>query len=413
MISEGSLIDDRLQILGPCPWWSEAARSGRLAVDGAERPVAIVLGPEVDDPDAVGRARERASAWLGLREPGVLPLLEVLGAEGRVAWVYEACDGVSASALLAVGEGAHLRVGTEIVAACAEVLERQHGSGRSHPGLAGDDVIVDPDGAVLVAGFVGPFAQAPVHRDPRGVDDAASTVWRLGVLLAELLTGAPPMPAADAAGHELMVRRLLVRIMSRPGPMLPDRFGDWLRGMLAWDVDQRPLLPRIGPALRELAGLLPPPDLVALGARVPELRVNPAPLLGAPGSATDPAIARWLQADLRPDTPSPTERTVERTEEASWGDLNDADDVTALSADGDPPSRVPPPPEHGAIPVQVGPPPEAVPKPRSRRLPQELFDRPEAREPTDSGERRRWQQAGGAAAVLLLVAVGLVWYLWS
>ncbi|MEZ4234895.1 MAG: hypothetical protein R3F59_01765 [Myxococcota bacterium] len=145
--------------------------------------------------------------------------------------------------------------------------------------------------------------------------------------------------------------------------------------------------------------------------------VLPEPVLTDPPEPPEPLVASETTAGaarwLRPQ-PSDTPSGVERTVEASWGDLSDSDDVTAISSDGDPPVRVVPPPEHGAIPVHVGPPPEAVPKRRSR-LPEELFDRPSrpSAPVAVDPDRSRRAQATPAAALLLVVAAFLVWYLWS
>ncbi|MEZ4234894.1 MAG: hypothetical protein R3F59_01760 [Myxococcota bacterium] len=211
-------------------------------MDGRTVPVAAVLGPEVDAPGAAVRARNRAGAWVGRRDAGVLPLIDVAGAGDRVAWVYEACDGVSAGVLFDSAEAPVPRAAVELVAACAEVLERLHAAGHRHPGPAPDDVIVDPRGEVVLAGFVGPFPQAPMQRDPQAsqAPESAAVVWRLGVLLAELLSGSPPPPPMDHASHEVALQRLMVRVVSQPGPILPERLGDWLRGMLAWTPTTAP-----------------------------------------------------------------------------------------------------------------------------------------------------------------------------
>ncbi|MEQ1504900.1 MAG: hypothetical protein ABMB14_21895 [Myxococcota bacterium] len=238
-------------------------------------------------------------------------------------------------------------------------------------------------------------------------------MWRLGVLLAEILTGGPPAAATDRVAHELMIRRLMIRIMSRPGPMFPERYRDWVAGMLAWDADQRPVLARVAPGLRELAHTLAGPTLASwAGGRIADLRLR---------AERAPRIDPSLELGPAPVTETSTVPPAERTEEASMSESSeplDPDDVTAVSWDGDPPRKlVPPPPERGTIPVQVGPPPEAVTKPL--RLPDELF-RPRRtgsggaatrRDPVTTGwSARTWVPAGLACAVLLTLAVLLGWY---
>jgi hypothetical protein len=367
-----------LEILGPCPWWSEGVRLATYDADGQPRPVAAVLGPELSDAAALQRARTRAAPWVRAAQPGVLPLVAVepvtttstrwgVPSPQRAAWLYEDVGAVSAPHLFGGDVWSH-RVAAELVAAVSDVLEPLAASGRLHPGTGGDDVLVSASGMVYVSGFVSPFARAPAHRPPRGEEDSTAVVWRLGVLLAELLTGAPPTVATDRSSHDLALRRLLIRVMSRPGPVFTERYRDWLVGMLAWDADQRPPLSRVGPALRELAASCPGLDLSVVAARrVPELRR----IAAVPSSASaEPSVE--IVTSTQPPVAGP-----EPTEEATYAST-DLDDVTAVSLDGEPPPSRGPVSEHGILPVHVGPPPEAVVKPV--RLPEGLFrggvDRP-------------------------------------
>lgn len=395
---------ERLQILGPCGWWTEGVRSGRYSASGPDTvPVAVVLGPEVDG-EALERWRERGAPWIGRRTPGVLDLLGVERVERRTAWVYRDFDGVSVGAAIAAGMGPlPLRVAAQLVARCAEILEPLAADGRIHPGPDPSEVLIRADAEVLLAGFVGPFARSPIHRAPGGAEDGSAVVWRLGVLLAEILTGSRPSPAADRVAHELMLRRLLIRIMSRPGPMFPERYRDWLCGMLAWDAEARPLLSRVAPGLRELASVLPSPDLTGwAGRRIPELRGR------APAEPLAP-----MEIPLDSGSTDIALPPAEPTEEVGIPDVPEEDDVTAVSFDGDPPLKWFPPTEHGTIPVQVGPPPEAL--PRLTRLPDELFRTPGPAERTEISDvpidRPRWRIATTIGVLLLALASLLSWYL--
>jgi hypothetical protein len=400
---------DRVELLGPCDWWTSNVRSARwLPAEGEPLDVAVVLGPEVDGA-AIERARERSRPWIGKRQPGVLPLLAVERVGTRAGWLYETFDGVSMGAMLRTLPGPlPQRLAAELVACCAEILEGLPLRGGIHPGLDMDDVLLRADGTVKLAGFVGPFARSPVHRDPKGIEDSATTVWRLGVLLAQLLTGSPPGTATDRVSHELVLRRLLIRIMSRPGPMFPERFRDWQCAMLAWSPEDRPVAARIAPALRELASTLIEPELGSWAReRVPQVRRNPRPL------EPPPPILELTEV--------PPSHAPESTEEATLSEDPIEDDVTAISTDGEPP-RPFAPPERGTIPVHVGPPPEALPKVSS--LPEELFGAPLV--PTDpetpapvsrlelAGETERgWSRVMGVVLALGLVALALAWYLWE
>jgi hypothetical protein len=400
---------ERVELLGPCDWWTSNVRSARWRPsEGESLEAAVLLGPEVDGA-AIERARERSRPWIGKQHPGVLALLAVERVGTRAGWVYEAFDGVSLGAMLRTLPGPlPQRLAAEIVASCAEILETLPLRGGLHPGLDVDDVLLRADGTVKLAGFVGPFAPSPVHRDPKGIEDSPTAVWRLGVLLARLLTGAPPGTTTDRVGHELMLRRLLIRIMSRPGPMFPERFRDWQCAMLSWSPEDRPLIARIGPGLRELAASLAEPELGAWAReRVPQVRLDPRPL------APPPPILELTEV--------PPAHLPERTEEALLSETPIEDDVTAISTDGDPP-RPFAPPEHGTIPVHVGPPPEALSK--VSPLPEELFGAPlvptdpetpapiHRHEPTAEAERG-WSRVMGVVLALGIVAIALGWYLWE
>lgn len=379
-----------------------------MTASGERLDAMVLLGPEVES-DGLVRARERSRRWLGVRRPGVLSLLAVEPVAGRVGWVYQPFDGVSLGALRrALPELPSQRVAAEIVIRCAQISEVLWADGELHPGIDLDDVLIGPDGRVVLAGFVGPFAQSPIHRDPRGTEDSAAAVWRLGVLLAQLLTGAPPTTATDRVSHELMLRRLLIRIMSRPGPGFPERYRDWQCAMLAFSPEDRPILARIAPGLHEIAETLPEPSLASWAQRwVPEIRERPTP--------GEPPL-------LPSDSLEPTEiggaHPSEHTEEAEISEYPQQDDATAISTDGDPP-RPFASPEHGAVPVHVGPPPEAVPK--ITALPEELFGNPlvqtdpdtpagvSAPRPSSDRSRRRLAILFGAA--LVLVALVLFWYI--
>jgi hypothetical protein len=404
-----------LELGRPCGWWSEAVRAVAWQdADGADVPAVALLGPELDE-GALARARDRASPWLARRERGVVPLLGVSDADGRSAWVYGWTEGVSLGLVLAApGDPIPVRAAAELVAACAEVLEGVGPEALHHPGPEPDDVLLLPDGTVRLAGFVGPFARSPARREPHGAEDGAALVWRLGVLLAQALTQAPPPPATDRASHEAMLRRLLIKVMSRPGPTFPGRLRDWLVGMLSWDADERPVLARVGPGLREVASAMPEPGLARwCAAHVLALRARSDH--GDPFRAPEPPLDSSGSIDLPVTKLDQTEDlTLERPVE-SLADPPDIDDTTVISVEGEAPQlpRREWERERGSIPVQVGPPPQAV--PRATRLPEELFaptPPPLPREPSGFDPLAR-RALLGFALFLTVVGVLVSWYLFA
>ncbi|REJ79966.1 MAG: hypothetical protein DWQ36_15800 [Acidobacteria bacterium] len=114
-----------------------------------------------------------------------------------------------------------------VVQHLAEGLEAVHGRDEIHGCLAAANVLLTPVGARLLAVGFGPFqhraaggpAAGWIYRAPEqlpgggGAIGPACDVWALGVLLHELVTGAPPLHSRDglaAAPHDIdeLVARL-------------------------------------------------------------------------------------------------------------------------------------------------------------------------------------------------------------
>ncbi len=356
--------------MGPCGWWAEPARVARwFPESGDPRDVLAWVGPELDHPDHA-RALERAAQWIGRRDEGVLPLLGVVPLEGRTAWLYEPRSALSLGTVLAASpDGLPHRAAIELTARVAEILEGLGPAAVGHPGPEPDHVLLKVDGEVLLAGFTGPSPRSPARREPRGRDDAEALVWRLGVLLAELLTGSPAAPATDRASHETALRRLVIRAMSRPGPAFPDRCRHWLEALLAWEAASRPVLGRVAPGLRDLARGLPGDDLAAwAAATVPPLRARTAGLDSLRPPEPPMHSGAILLPEVRPDQTEEVLRVRPILPQ-------ERDDPTQISTDATPTpvhERTTGLSEHGAIPVGVGPPVEVARK--QPTLPRQLFD---------------------------------------
>ncbi len=333
-------------LTGACGWWAESAHQARWG----DRDVVAWVGPELGpDPHAVERTRERARPWVGLHHEHVLTLLDWLPVDGRPVWLYPPPDGVSAAVLLrSEREGLPLRPAVELCARVATALQSLGVHAASHPGPELHHLLVSPSGRVVLSHLAGPGPRSPARREPRGREDEVAVVWRLGVLLAELLTGQPPQPASDPAAFDSTDRRLAIRLLARPGPTVPAELRTWLSALLAWDPVDRPSLLRVGPGLTALAASLPGPDLAHFtGERVPGLRSR----------AVRPSVPPAAEAA----EPRPAERRSDRTEEVViGGDLLDRDDDTAASVDAEVIDQRRPVSEPGAIPVGVGPPVEVL-----------------------------------------------------
>ncbi len=392
-------------LAGPCPWWADAARQARWG----GREVVAWVGPELgSDPRAESRLRERAAPWIGRDQAPLLPLLDVAVVEGRPVWVYPPPDGVSAATMVRGERDSGLpgRVAIELCARIAASLERLGPDAAAWVGPELFHVLVSPGGRVALSHFAGPGPRTPARREPRGREDEVAVVWRLGVLLAELLTGQPPQPATDPSSHEASTRRLAIRLLSRSGPPLPDAVSTWLAALLAWDPVDRPALVRVAPGLDALAATLPGPDLATWTRdRVPALRSRAAPSAPPPPPPEPPEP----RADDRRD----------HTEEIVVPDpFLDADEDTAVSAESEPSILHRSTPEQGTIPVAVGPPAEVV--RRLRRTPSAALFRDPSASLTDRPAPTAPAPVSRYAALLAVAVIGFgamgvvtAWLLWG
>ncbi|MFT7518815.1 MAG: hypothetical protein ACI9MC_000947 [Kiritimatiellia bacterium] len=369
-----------LELAEPSPAWMGAAHAGHLTLpDGSIQPIVALLGPENTAPDALSRARRAAAVALTLRHPGVLRLCQVAGWNGRVAWCYQDFEGICLSRLGEV-EGAAMpaRAAAEVVAQVAEVLLALGHAGLEHGGPELPDLLLSRTGKVQIAGFAGPFPSSPAMRAPNSDAPEAATVYRLGVLLAILISGASPVAGVDASAHSVTVRRALIRAMSRPGPVLSERYGQWVRGMLAWAPSERPPLSAVPSGLRAVAW-------ATGGAGIAEWSELHVPdvlqqvFARADAIAVEEAEELWAGQVMVVDGPPPRRRALSEeltasrvgypTEEHAVGvprpkPLEDdpTQEATIRPVDmlSEPPSIPPMSVSGSLIPVNIGPPAEVV-----------------------------------------------------
>lgn len=396
----------RLRLEGPHPVWSDTALLATLDEGTAPRPVMAFLGPEHGRSKADPAERAAAYPWIGRKVRGLLPLVEVVAIGPRNAWLYPPIDALGLSHLVDLPDShrAPIRVSAELVAAVAETLHRLGTSAVEHNGPEPSDIAVDPQGQVHLIGFASPWPISPLFRDPAGGNEQEQLVWRLGVLLALLLGGRVPA-VSDRSAHEAMTRRILIRAMSRSGPLFTERYRNWLTGMLAWEADQRPALSAIGPGLREVAESISGADLRTWARSLPERMETIRAELGEAATTVD------TEASYHPWTAEgePTEDLVAppTPDLASMGTLPgiplsafERDEETAESTllSGVMPVG------HGAVepgtmPVGIGPPVAAMKNRPS--LPQGFLEGPEAEEPLPVDH-------GSSAQLIQLALIGLL-----
>ncbi|MEZ4317557.1 MAG: hypothetical protein R3F61_08630 [Myxococcota bacterium] len=384
--------------------WHPSVRRGVL--DEGEGPVDVfaVLAPW--QPSGVARAREQAGRALTLEAPDILRLLDIRGHNQRVAYVYEAVDGIALATLTGPRELGH-RAAAELLAATALSVAKH-----AHPGPEPEDVLLCRDGTTRLANFVRPFPGIGGPRAPGKGSTEATQVYRLGALLAYLLGGPLPTTSTPDA-HEAAVRRAQIRAMSRPGAVFSESYGNWLRALLAWNPADRPPLSRVIDGFGELAGSTAGPTLRETCEE--QFDAWMISLVGSdPEETTLPAD--WDSALAEVVNPLPTAEAGRRTlgDDQVMGDLTAEDDPTVDSELGVVPEYTPPSIiERGSIPVAVGPPAEVAAKRPS--LPDGFLHDPEGEtrthvmsEPEETG-RPAWLIWVGV--VLVGLAVGMAFWL--
>ncbi|MBA2321742.1 MAG: hypothetical protein H0V89_11365 [Deltaproteobacteria bacterium] len=391
---------------GVCPEWTDAARRGWRS--GSE-PVVAIRGP-ADGVAGLERARAAAVGWIGRTGDGVVPLVDVTVAEDRVVWVYPRTHTLAAVHLTGPAEGDLLppKAAAQLIGRIASILV---GLGAEHPGPEPADVLVNTSGDVRLIGFVGPFPSSPEARAPLGASGAPAQVYRLGVLLARLLTGHAPTVGEDVTSHNRRVLRIAARALGRPGEPLPERYREWLIGMLAWEPEHRPPLSAVPGGLPEAAVEATGPGLREWASGQIATRIALLHLSPEPDDAMDLDELPSLTSE---EIPMMREfafgKTAPRME---WADAPPADeDPTAESEAGGVVPQTGLLLESGSIPVLVGPPPEAHRGRPRLSLPNSTFPRSAAaRLPVGA---RGWLVLGlsVSAALALVYGVLLVSAMW-
>lgn len=308
----------------------------------------VIRGPEGADDGSLGRASQRLALLEATHGTMWLPESVQL-TRGHLCWVFPEADVLALSHVLAEGPSQlPLGAAVTVVARVAESLAAAGPIARQHRGPTPYDLLVDPLGRLRLAGFIEPVVTEPAMVDPTGDHGEASLVYRLGVLLSWLATGAPPEVVDDPSDHEAAVRRALIRIMSRPGPVISERFANWFRALRTWEPTERPPLARISEALTQIAEELGTNALLSWATRYvsPMLEANVDEVEDLVTFVTPAAT----QEEERTDPSLPPRglpRLDDHTQESSEaGYLSPRAEARPGGAFG--------------MPVRVGPPPEAV-----------------------------------------------------
>lgn len=348
-----------LHLDGPLRAWHDTAYAAKWTDGPMTQPVMIFLGPEGGSHPA-----QAASEWVGKLSPGLATLQRVVPIRARWATVYPRLHALGLIHLLPKtdSDGIPMRCAAELVAQVAETVHRLGPAGLRHHGPSFQDIGLDAEGQTHLVGFVGLWPPDATLDDPmRGRPDAVM-VWRLGLLLAQLVGGR--VPALDSReNHQAGLRRILIRAMSRQGASLTERYRDYLSGMLAWEPSQRPPLSSISKGLRSVAQKMNEPDLTswAMEAVPPKLDRTHTPTADHSQTSTlldaitEPADSIIGEATGRLSLPR-----LQTLPGVDLAALRDEQTVEAGVVPGPRDGSQRAGHEPGIIPVTVGPPAEAL-----------------------------------------------------
>ncbi len=213
----GRLLDGRYKISG------RLAQGGMAVVYSAfdtrlDRPVAVkIMHPALAaDEDFVGRFRREAKAAAKLSNPHVVAVTDQ-GQDGDVIFlVMELVEGRTLREVLREAGRLDETEALGFMIPVLEALAAAHRAGLVHRDVKPENVLVAHDGTVKVGDFglaravdaspltatagllLGTVAYLAPEQVARGVADARADVYACGVMLFELLTGAPPFQGSSA-----------------------------------------------------------------------------------------------------------------------------------------------------------------------------------------------------------------------
>ncbi|MDP1920869.1 MAG: protein kinase [Myxococcales bacterium] len=206
--------------------------------------------------------------WLGLRQPGVVPLIEV-GLSNGTAWVVEEfIEGETARALMnaALTQKAPLTL-HEALAIAAQAARGLSTLGKqlpplNHGDVCGSSVIISKDGEVRLGligvaasqeadATLGParaelFSIAP--EELTGSATPATDVFRLGLVFLELVTGRTLFSGTTFAEVKARVEKY-PGLTAQHFPALPPPIASLLASMLAKSPAERPTAPDVEAAM--------------------------------------------------------------------------------------------------------------------------------------------------------------------
>ncbi|HPC82099.1 MAG TPA: serine/threonine-protein kinase [Thermoanaerobaculaceae bacterium] len=207
------------------------------------------------DPTFVVRFLQEGALGARLHHPAIVRVLEAGEDEGRLFIAMELVEGRTLASLLANRTPLPLGPALAIARDVASALAHAHGKGVIHRDLKPENVMLSADGSTRVLDFgiariagerglttAGTFIGSPRYAAPEAASspvDARADLYALGIILFEMLEGAPPFDDPSPVRLLLLhARQPLPAPKTLPVP-LPDDVWQLVSGLCAKDPAAR------------------------------------------------------------------------------------------------------------------------------------------------------------------------------
>ncbi len=310
-----------------------------LATDlSLDRKVALKwLKPSLaTDPVVAERVRREAIAVAGLTHPNIVAVHDVFEEDGRQAVVMQLVDGKSLRQLLDVQTRLSPELTIHIGVCVAAALDAAHKAGFVHRDVKPGNILVTPDGRVLLTDFGiakgldgsgedltsdNVMMGTAKYLSPEQVRgrklDGRADLYSLGLVLYECLAGRVPFLGETDADTALARLQRDPTDLARLRPTVPRGLVNLIHRLLARNPNHRPAT---GAELRaELQRVAeePPPEIDGTPLSVPPAS-SPAPGPAGPFVRTRPGAPR-IPGEATPPLPSGARRPRDHTPNAGPG----------------------------------------------------------------------------------------------